>query len=133
MNPPPIILIIDDDADDRELLIEALQDIDPSSDCLTAINGQDGLVKLDTKSIPFPSLIFLDLNMPRIDGRKFLMHIKRDPNLSSIPVIIYTTSSNPNDIEDMAQLGATDYLVKQFDYSILKEKLRNILSMVSST
>ena len=132
MNPQPIIYIIDDDPDDQDLLIEALHDVDSEIGCYTAINGQEGLIKLESGLVPFPSIIFLDLNMPRINGRKFLCEIKKHPLLKSIPVIIYTTSSNPKDIAEMSELGATDYLVKQVNFSSLKEKLRIILSMVSS-
>ena len=132
MTTPNVIFVVDDDLDDQELLIEALREIDSTIECFTAINGQEGLKKLESKSIPLPSLIFLDLNMPRVNGRKFLHEIKNNPLLQSIPVIIYSTSSNPRDMEELQHLGATDYLVKQVDFSILKEKLRTILSMVST-
>ncbi|MBC7826605.1 MAG: response regulator [Chitinophagaceae bacterium] len=132
MQSRTVIYIIDDDPDDQELLIEALREIDPSIDCFTAENGQEGLINLKTNAIPFPSLIFLDLNMPRVNGQKFLSELKNDLYLKTIPVVIYTTSSNSRDMEKMNELGAMDYLVKQFDYSILKEKLKTILSMVST-
>ncbi len=84
--------------------------------------------RLETNAIPFPSVIFLDLNMPRIDGRKFLTAIKRHPKFNSIPIIIYTTSSNEKDREAMMQLGAVNYMVKQADFYSLKENLITILS-----
>lgn len=132
MTKPTIIYIIDDDPDDQDILIEAFKEIDSSIECFTALNGQEGFKKLETKAIPFPTLIFLDLNMPRFNGRRFLLELKNDHYLKSIPVIIYTTSSNPKDMVEMNQLGALDYVIKQFDFAILKEKLKTILSIVSS-
>ncbi|MGZ5133870.1 MAG: response regulator [Flavitalea sp.] len=127
MNTTPIIYIIDDDTDDQNLLIEAIKEIDISIECYTAMNGQEGLNKLVTNMIPYPSLIFLDLNMPRIDGHKFLTMIKKDPDFKSIPIVIYSTSSNKKDMEEMLQLGAVDYLVKQADYLLLKENLSRMI------
>jgi len=130
MTQPKVLFIIDDDRDDQEFLMEALKEIDPSCDCYTAMNGQEGLKKLENNAIPFPSLIFLDLNMPRINGQKFLATLKREPRFSSIPVVIYTTSSHQKDIDEMKQLGAVNYLVKQPDNSLLKENLSAILSVI---
>ena len=124
-----IIYIVDDDVDDQNFLIEAIQDIDLSLECYTALNGQEGLRKLETGAVPFPSMIFLDLNMPRIDGHRFLATIKNHPRFKSIPVIIYTTSENPKDKDESQQLGALDYLVKQTDFARLKERLLRIFSL----
>ena len=130
MTRPAVIFIIDDDSDDQEFLKEALTEIEPSFQYFTALNGQEALKKLQTNTIPVPSLIFLDLNMPRINGRKFLSILKSDSKLNLIPVIIYSTSSAQKDFDDMKQLGALDYLVKQSDFSILHEKLHKILSSI---
>lgn len=128
MNTTPIIYIIDDDPDDQHLLIEAIKEINISIKCYTAMTGQEGLTKLKTGEIPIPTLIFLDLNMPRIDGRKFLTTIKQDPDFNSIPVVIYSTSTNQMERNEMLQLGAADYIDKQADFSLLKEKLLVIVS-----
>ena len=133
MPEPVVVFIIDDDPDDQDLLIEALTSIDSSIECFTALNGQDALTKLETKALPDPSLIFLDLNMPRVDGRRCLHELKKDPYFKSIPVVIYTTSSEEKDRDDMKQLGAMDYLVKQFDFSLLKKQLKQILPLIMTT
>lgn len=125
-----IVYIIDDDLDDQNFLIETIKEIEPSIECYTAINGVEGLKRLEANAVPFPSVIFLDLNMPRIDGRRFLIEIKKRPRFCSIPVIIYTTSSTPEDKDDMMQLGATDYITKQADFSLLKDNLQTIFSYV---
>ncbi|HVG13532.1 MAG TPA: response regulator [Chitinophagaceae bacterium] len=126
MNTSLIIYIIDDDTDDQDFLIEAIKEIDASIECYSAMNGQEGLNKLETGAIPFPSLIFLDLNMPRIGGYKFLTAIKEHSKFKSIPVVIYTTSDNEKDRHEMLQLGAMDYVVKQASFSLLMENLHTI-------
>ena len=131
MNISNVVYIIDDDPDDQDFLIDAIKEIDPSINCYTALNGQEGLRKLETDAIPFPSAIFLDLNMPRINGRKFLTLIKEHPRFKSIPTIIYTTSENSKEREELQLLGASDYLVKQSDFVLLKENLVKIFSLVN--
>lgn len=130
MTKPTIVYIIDDDSDDQDFLIGALKDLDSSIACFTAKNGEEGLQKLETAAIPFPSLIFLDLKMPRVNGRQVLFELKNDPEYRNIPVIIYSTSSNEKDRAELKSLGAIDYLVKQSDDYILKKELEKILLAV---
>jgi CheY-like chemotaxis protein len=130
MAKPIIVYIMDDDPDDQEFLIQALKDLDASIECFTAKNGQEGLHKLETAAIPLPSLIFLDLNMPRINGRQVLFELKNDPAYKNIPVIIYSTSSNEKDRAELKALGAANYLVKQSDYCALKTELTTIFLLV---
>ena len=127
---PQIIYIIDDDLDDQFFLIEAIREVDTSVECYTAVNGQEALKTLEANTIPIPSLIFLDLNMPRIGGHKFLIEIKKLPRFKNIPVVIYSTSSNEKDKTEMLQLGAAKYLVKDADFSLLKQNLFELLSLV---
>jgi CheY-like chemotaxis protein len=127
MDSTTIIYIIDDDPDDQEFLIEAIKEIEPSIECYTAINGQEGLMRLETGAVPFPSLVFLDLNMPRTDGRKFLTAIKKHARFCSIPVVVYSTSDNDRDRYEVMELGATAYLVKHSDFALLKNNLATII------
>lgn len=130
MNISNVVYIIDDYPNDQEFLIDAIKEIDSSINCYTALNGQEGLRKLESDVVPFPSIIFLDLNMPRINGRKFLALIKDHPRFKSIPIIIYTTSENSKERDELQLLGASDYMVKQSDFSLLKENLIKTLSLV---
>lgn len=133
MTPRNISLyIVDDDPDDHFFLIEALNEINLSFHYFTALDGQEGLQKLQTNTIPLPSLIFLDLHMPKISGKQFLIEAKKDPALRNIPVIIYSTSSNANEIQEMKRLGAKDYLVKQSDLPALQQQLRAIFRDILS-
>lgn len=132
MSASKVIYIIDDDADDQDFLIEALKGIDSSFQFFTASNGQEGLKKLHKGIIPLPSLIFLDLNMPRFDGRRFLLEIKLDSHFASIPVIIYTTSLYQKDKDELKTMGVVAYVEKQADPFALKELLSGILSSILS-
>jgi CheY-like chemotaxis protein len=125
-----IFYIIDDDRDDQDYLIAALKEIDPNTEYFTAFNGQEGFRKLELGLIPIPSVIFLDLNMPRVNGRQFLMAMKKNPQFQDILTVVYSTSATQKDIEETKQLGASFYLEKQPDYSILKEELQKILLLI---
>jgi CheY-like chemotaxis protein len=75
-----------------------------------------------------PAFVLLDLNMPGTDGRAVLAVLKQDPQLQSIPVIIFSTSTNARDIEDCYRLGANSYLTKPIDYAVLEEKTRLLVN-----
>jgi CheY-like chemotaxis protein len=116
-------LLIDDDLDDQEIFKLALQDVNDTVHFLTANDGAAGLQLLNTAENLTPHYIFLDLNMPRMGGKDCLTAIRNIPHLSEIPVIIYSTSSDPRDIRETKSLGASDYIVKQFDINSLKDIL----------
>jgi CheY-like chemotaxis protein len=105
------ILYIDDDAEDRDLFSGIIHAIDPSFACSTAIDGQQGLIALE-ESIIQPDFIFLDINMPVMGGREFLVAIKKIPRLRSIPVVVYTTSAQFREKLEYLGLGAYHVIVK---------------------
>ncbi|MGN7723623.1 response regulator [Chitinophaga sp. 22620] len=117
-------LLIDDDRDDQEIFRLALQDVNEEVFCLTADDGIKGLQMLKPEENFVPTYIFLDLNMPRMTGRDCLNALKSDPLLADIPVVIYSTSSDPKDIQDTKELGAAGYVVKQYSLASLKDILR---------
>ena len=116
------ILLVDDDTDDQYVFKDALQTVDSSIIVDTAIDGIDALQKLSENKTN-PQLIFLDLNMPRMNGKSFLKEIKSSQELESIPVIVYSTSSNPTDVEEAKALGAKDFITKPNSYNELCEVL----------
>lgn len=120
------ILLVDDDADDQYVFRDALQTVDSSVVVDTAVDGIDALQKL-AENKTAPQLIFLDLNMPRMNGKSFLKEIKASQHLQSIPVIVYSTSSNPSDIEETKALGAKDFITKPNSYNELCEVLTTAL------
>lgn len=112
-----ICFLIDDDADDQEIFLSVLEGITPSVQCVTASNGQEALKKLTAEKIK-PDLIFLDLNMPLMNGRQFLKACHLLASCKEIPVIILTTSSDAKSREESLQLGARDYITKPDKYSL---------------
>jgi Response regulator containing CheY-like receiver, AAA-type ATPase, and DNA-binding domains len=123
-----VFFIVDDDPDDQELFIEALQGIDRSCKCITAFNGEEALQKLFRGMLHLPDFIFLDLNMPKMNGKQFLTEVKNNKDIRHIPVIIYSTSSEKNDIVETTRLGASFFLQKPNRFDELSIALTNILS-----
>ena len=121
------ILIIDDDIDDQELFAEAISELNGEFGCECASNGEEGLELLNDKNRPLPDLIFLDLNMPRLNGKQCLERIKASPRLKNIPVIIYSTSSQENDIRDTMAMGAIHFLTKPSSFNELCNSLGDVL------
>jgi len=105
------MMLIDDDEDDREFFLQAMEDIIPDMVCDTAGNGQIALNKLNA-SHQRPDLIFLDLNMPLMNGRQFLREINNNKQLMQIPVVILSTSSDAQTIHEMMAMGAKHFITK---------------------
>ena len=122
-------LLADDDADDKTLFCEALSEIDPAIVCHTASDGKEALAILSEKQIKKPNIIFLDINMPVMDGWQCLGKIKQDNYNKDIPVIMYSTSSYQRDIELALEGGAFCFFTKPSDY----RELRNILRLIATT
>ncbi len=118
-NAPLIVLLADDDEDDCLLVESAFKDMKIVHELHIVDDGQELLEYLynkgdytSTEKYPRPNLILLDLNMPRIDGRKALNIIKSNPELSDIPVLILTTSREERDVDLTRQAGASSFLAK---------------------
>jgi len=118
--------IVDDDIDDQQFLAEALAANDPDCRCFTASNGQEAIDYLIDALIPIPDVIFLDLNMPVLNGEKFLVIIKQTSSLQHIPVIIYSTTSSEQEKQEMNKRGAHHFLIKTHSLKALREKLASI-------
>ena len=102
-------LLADDDRDDAELFSEALSTVNPSIKFHHVEDGQEVFQFLSTSKIEKPDVIFLDLNMPAMSGWQCLAKLKNDTTLKNIPVIMYSTSSNPREKEIAIELGATGF------------------------
>jgi CheY-like chemotaxis protein len=125
-------LVIDDDTDDRELFCEALASIDPVIICEHAVDGKEALTKLSTKEIEKPDIIFLDINMPIMNGWQFLTHLKKEEHYKEIPVIVYTTSSTQKDKRIASDLGALCFITKPHAFGRLKNMLGLIVMHVNN-
>lgn len=119
-------MLIDDDQDDREIFLSVLKDLGPAIRCVTAINGKEGLRILLSHEVE-PDLIFVDMNMPLMNGKQFLEEYSHLDGIKSIPVIMLTTSSDKRSIEETLKLGARDFITKPDRFSgwgiIIGEKI----------
>jgi CheY-like chemotaxis protein len=125
------ILIVDDDEDDRDLLTIAIHEVDPTVRCAMARNGQEALHGLQVMEYPRPSLIFLDLNMPRLNGVQFMKELNKDRELKGIPVVIYTTSKLQEDVEKMLALGAIHFFTKPTSFEELCKSVKDVFAKAS--
>lgn len=126
------ILLADDDLDDTELFSEAVHEVDPTVLFHSAANGSEVLINLQTSKIENPNIIFLDINMPDVNGWDCLKALKNNEQLSNIPVIIYSTSSAQRDRQMAADLGAIYFLTKPEKFEELKNFIRFVLNNVAT-
>jgi CheY-like chemotaxis protein len=121
------ILIIDDDEDDRSFFVDAIKEVNASSVCEQAHGGVEALEQLYAADV-LPDLIFLDLNMPRLSGREFLMKIKQEPKFKNIPVVIYSTSKRKEDSDEAFRLGAVYFLTKPILFKEICDEITVLLN-----
>jgi CheY-like chemotaxis protein len=127
----PKILYVDDDSDDCIFLSESLAAANTPTDLVFASGGEEAIKYLNSISQDaLPSLIILDLNMPKWDGRQTLCYIKAHPSLSGIPVVILSTSDNKSDQEVCTRLGAISYLQKPYYFEGYKDIVNNCLPLM---
>ncbi|MES2681406.1 MAG: response regulator [Bacteroidota bacterium] len=122
-------LLIDDDEEDRDIFLMALNRLDPTIDLDYAVNGEEALKRLKSYRSRLPDYIFLDLNMQVMNGKECLTEIKKLPEISEIPVIIYSTSLNEKTIYDTLLLGAFDHIEKPTRVGALDEYLRRVFQI----
>lgn len=118
------ILLVEDNEGDVEMARRALRE----TDCALSVahDGVAALELLGRADERRPRLILLDLNMPRMDGRRFLEAIKQDQALKAIPVVMLTSSKSPADIRDCYERHASCYVVKPFGSSQFAATLRQV-------
>jgi CheY-like chemotaxis protein len=125
-------LVIDDDSDDRELFSEALACVDPEIVCDQATDGAEALKRLIAQDIAKPDIVFLDINMPIMNGWQFLTRLKNEEQYKHIPVIVYTTSSNVKDRMIADDLGALCFITKPHAFGRLKNLLGIVVTHVNA-
>ena len=129
------ILVAEDDEDDRLLMQDALEENRLANDLHFVTDGVELMDYLKRRgdysepiSEPRPSLILLDLNMPRKDGREALKEIKADPDLRQIPIVVLTTSKAEEDILRTYDLGVSSFIAKP----VVFDSMVQIMKMVGS-
>jgi two-component system, chemotaxis family, response regulator Rcp1 len=131
------ILIVEDNPADARLVREVMRDSKILNEIHWVPDGVEALAFLRRAgkyaSAPRPSLIFLDLNMPRKDGRDVLREVKADPELRSIPVVVMTSSQAEEDIARAYDQHANCYVRKPIDFAQFHEVVKSIESFWFST
>lgn len=122
-----VIFYADDDGDDRELFADAIEEVNPDIKLFLARDGQE-IIQLLEDHNEVPDFIFLDINMPVMSGKECLKRLKRLDRLKSVPIIMYTTTSNKEEFKNLVLLGAAECVVKGVSFQAIKDSIRNILS-----
>ncbi|MBP0017467.1 MAG: response regulator [Cyanobacteria bacterium SBLK] len=129
-----ILLVAEDSDEDFVVLQRFMKRLEVKTPVYRCVDGDEVLDflyregnDLDTVTIPRPSAILLDLNLPGLDGRELLEQLKQDESFKAIPIIIFTTSSNPEDIEWCYQRGANGYLIKPVNSLELQKTIRGFV------
>jgi CheY-like chemotaxis protein len=124
------ILLVEDDPGDVLMTREAFEDYKVRNRLHVVSDGAEALEFLRQEGqyadTPRPDLVLLDLNLPRMDGRQVLESIKSDPELSSIPVVVLTTSEAEDDVLRSYSLHANAYVTKPVDFERFIEVVRQI-------
>lgn len=123
-----VLLLVEDNGADARLVKEAFRESDIVEDISVVGDGEEAMMFLHRtdgyQDAPRPSLILLDLNLPRKDGRQVLSEIKTDSGLKRIPVIILTSSQADEDIHITYDLGANCFITKPLDFGEFTEITR---------
>jgi CheY-like chemotaxis protein len=125
------ILLVEDNLGDIRLTEEALKEYKVQVNLDVAQDGEEAMSFLRKEGkyadARTPDLIFLDLNMPKKDGRQVLREIKNDPKLKSIPVVVLTISKAESDVVQAYELHANCYVVKPLDFNQFSEVVKQIV------
>ncbi len=124
------VLLVEDSPGDVRLTKEAFRDANTSIHLNVAVDGVEAMAFLKRQGVhahaPRPDLILLDLNLPKMDGREVLAHIKADSDLQAIPTVILTTSDAESDIVKSYRLHANCYLSKPVQLDAFESLVRSI-------
>lgn len=123
------IFLTDDDLDDCKFFSDALDELKINSVLTVTFNGVELMDALVTVVPPPPYVIFLDLNMPKKNGFECLKEIRDNEKLMNIPVVVLSTSSNRDFIEQSYKYGANYYICKPKSFSLLKKSIETVLSL----
>jgi CheY-like chemotaxis protein len=135
-----IILIVDDDPNDRFLLERTLKGLRDIITVRTAVDGVDAIDYLDGKGkfkdrkcFPFPTFIFVDLKMPRLDGFGVLQHLKKNPQWAIVPTVVFSASQDLDDVKKAFLCGASAYHVKPDSIEELRTLCARLLDYWDTT
>lgn len=123
------ILLVEDDLDDQLLFREALSEVDNSISYLSAVNGINALEVLNYSENTLPSIIFMDVNMPKMNGIDCLKELQKLQKFQLLPVIMYSTSCSLEHQQECFKNGAIGYFEKPNNFDELCSKIKCVLEM----
>lgn len=129
MKPERYILLVDDDPDEHLLFQDALKELRDAPRLVYARDGQQLMQFLSDAKAELPTIIFLDLNMPRMNGFECLQEIRKSSKLNGIPVVIFSTTSQTQTIDKVYEQGANYYIRKPNTFAMLKEVIERMLEI----
>jgi CheY-like chemotaxis protein len=121
----PVLLVEDDDVD-AMMVRKAVDELEIAGPLTRVTNGEEALKYLRSRGNEKPCIIFLDLNMPRMNGAEFLKVVKADDTLKRVPIIVLTASKEQCDIVSSFDLCVAGYIVKPVDYERFVQALKTI-------
>ena len=124
-----LITLADDDEDDRLFFTDAFDELKINTVVNTVKNGRELINFLNHEETVLPNIIFLDLNMPILNGIEALKEIKLNDKFKDIAIAIYSTSSSEEDIENTFVLGANIYIKKPSNFNDLKKILSDVVTL----
>lgn len=124
--------LIDDDADDQEIFGQALESTGKSIRCTFANDGVEALEKLNADESFIPDFIFIDMNMPRMNGIQCLEAIRKLTRLKGVTLYMYSTAADPKSIAITQSLGAREFIIKPSNFNDLTQKLTQIFNNENS-
>jgi len=122
------LLLIDDDEDDRMFFEESAKEVDKNIECILIPDCPGALDYLKDNNSIVPDYIFLDLRMPGYSGKKCLEEIASEERLKDVPVIIYTTSTDEEDANELKSLGASHFVSKPINPSEIYYMISQIIN-----
>lgn len=117
------IILADDDFDDAEFFESVLADVAPQIKFVHVEDGRDLLRLTQTLA---PDVVFLDINMPRVDGWQCLKQLRESEAGERLPIFMYSTSSHARDQQLSADLGASGFITKPSEIKVLRQVLTDI-------
>ena len=119
------IILVEDNPDDERLTIRALRRGNIVNEILVARNGEEALAMV-LNANPLPSVVLLDLKLPKVDGLEVLRQIRAHERTHKLPVVVLTSSSEEGDIVDSYDLGANSYVRKPVEIDKFTEAIRQL-------
>ena len=122
------VFLVDDDYEDHEIFKMALDKVEPLCEMLSAENGIEALDYFKKNSSFKPDIIFLDVNMPRMNGKECIKELRSLTDFKNIPMILYSTHDGQKEIDEAKEAGASDFMTKPASINEFAKSLRTMLA-----